>query len=98
MTVSNIRFISGENVIADLVEETDDNITIRDAIVAMPVSEDGVQIGFAPWAPLQDPEIDDLTIAKQHVMYITRPTPQLEEQFNKMFNRIQVQSKKIITP
>ena len=41
MTVSNIRFISGENVIADLVEETDDNI---------------------------------------------------------MFNRIQVQSKKIITP
>lgn len=98
MTVKNIRFINGENVIADVVEETEDTITLQDAIVAMPVSEDGVQIGFAPWAPLQDPDIPDLTVSRHHVMYITKPNASLEEQFNKMFNRIQVQSKKIIMP
>lgn len=88
MTVQNIRFISGENVIADLVSETDTTITIRDAIVAMPVNQEGTQLGFAPWAPLQDPEVDDLEVNKRFVMYITKCAPNLEEQYNRMFSRV----------
>tara|TARA_Y100000004_G_scaffold123692_1_gene139068 strand:- start:620 stop:913 length:294 start_codon:yes stop_codon:yes gene_type:complete len=96
MSVKNIRFISGENVICDLQEEKADTIIIRDAIVAMPVNEEGTQLGFAPWAPLQDPSIDDLEVSRNHVMYVTDPAPNLVEQYNKMFNRIVAPEKKLI--
>ena len=71
MNVKCIRFLSAENIVADLVEETDDYITIRDAIVAMPI-EDGSKVGFAPFAPLQDPNESEPTIPKSMVMYITK--------------------------
>lgn len=87
MTVQCIRFISGENVVADILEETDDSITFTDAIVAVPTNQEGTQIGFMPFAPLQDPEEESLTISKQFVMYICKLSPGLEEQYNKMFNR-----------
>ena len=96
MTVKNIRFISGENVIADVQEEKTDSIIIRDAIVAMPINEEGTQLGFAPWAPLQDPDIDNLEVAKNHVMYITDPAPNLVQQYQSMFNKIVAPEKKLI--
>lgn len=96
MTVKNIRFISGENVIANLVDETDNVITIRDTIVAMPVNQEGTQLGFAPWAPLQDPDVEDLVVDKRFVMYITKVAPNLEEQYNRMFSRVIAPEKKLI--
>tara|TARA_B100000035_G_scaffold46068_1_gene34846 strand:+ start:501 stop:794 length:294 start_codon:yes stop_codon:yes gene_type:complete len=96
MSVKNIRFISGENVIADLLEEKSDSIVIQDAIVAMPMDAEGTKLGFAPWAPLQDPEIAELEVARSMVMYITEPAPNLVDQYNNMFNRIKVPEKKLI--
>ena len=95
MTVKCIRFLSAENVVADIIEETTDSITIRDAIVAMPI-EDGSKVGFAPFAPLQDPEENELTVPKSMVMYIASVAPNLEEQYNSMFNRIVTPTKKLI--
>lgn len=96
MSVKNIRFISGENVICDLLEDTGDSIKIQDAIVAMPVNEDGTQLGFAPWAPLQDPDIDELEVNRNMVMYITDPAPNLVQQYQSMFNKIVAPEKKLI--
>ena len=95
MTVKCIRFLSAENVVADITEETSESITIRDAIVAMPI-EDGTRLGFAPFAPLQDPAEETLTIPKSMVMYIAAVAPNLEEQYNAMFNRVVVPTKKLI--
>lgn len=95
MTVKCIRFISAENVVADITEETSESITIRDAIVAMPI-EDGTRVGFAPFAPLQDPEEHEVTVPKSMVMYIATVAPNLEEQYNAMFNRIVTPTKKLI--
>ena len=87
MTVKVIRFVSGENVVCDLEEETDDSVVIRDAIVAIPANQEGTQLAFAPFAPLQDSSETTLKIDKQFVMYICKLSPGLEEQYNKMFNR-----------
>ena len=87
MAVKNIRFTSGENVICELNEEKEDSIVIADAIIAMPAGEDGTQIGFAPWAPLQDPDTHELEINKRNVMYITAAAPSLVTQYNTMFNK-----------
>ena len=51
MTVKLIRMWSGEDVIADIVEETTDSIVITDPIVAVPSPQQG-NIAFAPWSPL----------------------------------------------
>tara|TARA_B100000085_G_scaffold14572_1_gene12613 strand:+ start:361 stop:654 length:294 start_codon:yes stop_codon:yes gene_type:complete len=96
MTVQCIRFISGENVVADVTEDTADSITIRDAIVAVPANQEGTQLGFVPFAPLQDPDEETLTVSKNFVMFITKLAPNLEEQYNNMFNRIVAPTKKLI--
>ena len=96
MTVKTVRFISGENVVCDLLNETDNNMTIKDAIVAIPANREGTQLAFAPFAPLQDPDEPELVIDKQFVMYIAKCTPNLEQQYNEMFNRVVVPEKKLI--
>jgi len=90
MTIQCIRFISGENVIADVLEESAESITINDAIVAVPTNQDGTQIGFMPFAPLQDPNEESLTIDRRFVMYVATLSPELETQYNKMFNRTEI--------
>ena len=50
MTVHLIRMWSGEDVIADIVEDKGDSIVITDPIVAVPAQTEG-RIAFAPWSP-----------------------------------------------
>jgi len=90
MTVQYIRLISGENVVADVVEDTAEGITIRDSITAVPANAEGTQLGFVPFAPLQDPEENEILVPTQYVMFVVKLAPNLEEQYNKMFNRTSV--------
>jgi len=92
MTVKCIRFVSGENVVADIVDEDNESITIRDAIVAVPTNPEGTQIGFMPFAPLQDPDEHEVTVSKQFVMYVAKIAPNLKEQYNQMFKRSSILS------
>ena len=50
MNVKLIRMWSGEDVIADIVEDNSDSIVITDPIVAVPSPQQG-NIAFAPWSP-----------------------------------------------
>ena len=50
MNVKVIRMWSGEDVVADLINESDDSITVCNPIVAVPTSAG--KMGFAQWAPL----------------------------------------------
>ena len=90
MSIQYIRLISGENVVADVVEDTAEGLTVCDAITAVPANADGTQLGFVPFAPLQDPDEKELTIPKSFVMFVVKLAPNLEEQYNKMFNRTSV--------
>jgi|TARA_B100002019_G_scaffold127803_1_gene109993 hypothetical protein len=96
MTVKVIRFVSGENVVCDLEEETDDSVVIRDAIVAIPANQEGTQLAFAPFAPLQDSSETTLKIDKQFVMYIAKCASNLEDQYREMFNKPVYPEKKLI--
>ena len=50
MNVKLIRMWSGEDVVADVVKETDDSVTIVNPIVAVPSGQEN--IAFAPWSPI----------------------------------------------
>ncbi len=93
MNVKLIRMWSGEDVIADLVEE-DDSIVISNPIVAIP-SGSG-QLGFAPWSPLLKGKDEKIKVSKSYVVYIADTQEQIVEQYEQMFSVIKSPSKKLI--
>ena len=93
MTVKLIRMWSGEDVIADIVEESTDSILITDPIVAVP-SPQQWNIAFAPWSPLL--QKDKIGITKKYVGYIGDPQEEIIEQYNTMFGKISTPTKKLI--
>jgi len=84
---------SGEDVIADIVEENTDSVVITDPIVAVPSQQEG-RIAFAPWSPLL--QKDKLEVTKKYIVYIGDPQAEIIEQFNSMFGKISKPTKKLI--
>ena len=94
MTVKLIRMWSGEDVIADIVEDNNDSIVITDPIVAVPSPQQG-NIAFAPWSPLLA-KGEGIEVTKKYVVYEADPNPDIIEQYNTMFGKISKPTKKLI--
>ena len=94
MTVKLIRMWSGEDVIADITEETEDSIVITDPIVAVPSPQQG-NIAFAPWSPLLA-KGKGIEVTKKYVVYEADPQEDIVEQYNSMFGKLSTPTKKLI--
>lgn len=94
MTVKNVRLSNGEQLIVDLIEETEEYLLVCDALIAAPQNEN--QLGFAPFCPLGDPDVKEVKINKQHVLYITKLLPNLEQQYCETFGKVMAPNKKIV--
>jgi hypothetical protein len=94
MNVKLIRMWSGEDVVADLIEEKEDSIVFCNPIVAVPTGQG--QMGFAPWSPLLKGKNEELEVTKRYVVYIADTQEQIEEQYRDMFSVIQAPSKKLV--
>ena len=86
MDVRVIRLVTTEDVVADLLEETDDSVTIRGGIVAVP-TKDG-NIGFASWTPLLASPVEDITLSKKHIVYVGDPNSALVDHYVNQFSKI----------
>ena len=84
---------SGEDVIADVIEETTEYYKVENPIVAVPSPQQG-QIAFAPWSPLL--QKDKLEVTKKYLVYIGEPQAEIIEQYNTMFGKISQPTKKLI--
>ena len=98
MNVKLIRMWSGEDVIADLIDDKsdvgEDVIVIANPIVAVPTGQG--QMGFAPWSPLLKGKNEELEVAKDYVVYIAETQEDVVEQYSEMFSVIKAPSKKLI--
>ena len=94
MTVKLIRMWSGEDVVADLIEEKNDFITITNPIVAVPSGQQN--IAFAPWSPILSDKEKELNVTKKYVVYISDPQEEIIEQYNSMFGKLSKPTKKLI--
>jgi len=94
MNVKLIRMWSGEDVVADLVEEKEDTIVLTNPIVAIPQGQG--QIGFAPWSPLLKGKNEEIELSRNYIVYIAETQTEIEEQYEQMFSLIQSPSKKLI--
>ena len=85
---------SGEDVVADLIEDKEDTIVLSNPIVAVPAGNG--QMGFAPWSPPLKEKGEELEVTKKYVVYIADTQEQIIEQYESMFSVIQKPSKKLV--
>ena len=93
MTVTLMRLYSGEDVICQILEEHDDRYLVENVVVAVPMEQG--RLSFAPWAPIAKEGIP-IRIAKDYIVYVTEPNPDLAEQYNGLFNKIIAPQKKLV--
>ena len=94
MNVKLMRMWSGEDVVADLIEEKEDSVVFVNPIVAVP-SGNG-QIGFAPWSPLLKGKDEEIKITKKYIVYIAETQDEIKDQYEQMFSVIQAPKKKLV--
>ena len=95
MNVKLIKMWTGEDVIADLVRETDDTIVITNPITLIPSGQQG-QVGLAPWSPLLKGKDVELEVTKRYVVYINEPQDDIVSNYREMFTGIATPTKKLI--
>ena len=88
--VKLFRIATGEEVVAELVSQDDNFVTVKNGLVVLP-SPDG-RVGFAPWASVIDKTIPDLIIAKNHIVYIAEVDNQVKNKYNEIYGS------KLVTP
>jgi len=88
-----IRLYSGEDVLTTIAEETEDAYLCDNIVVAVPLERG--QLSFAPWAPIAKEGVS-IRIAKDYIVYVTEPNPDLAEQYEGLFAKVITPKKKII--
>jgi len=81
--VKLFRIATGEEVIAELISEDDNFVTVKNGLVVIPTAQGGV--GFAPWASVIDRTIPELIIAKNHIVYTAEVDPQVKTKYNEIY-------------
>jgi hypothetical protein len=74
-----IRLTSGEEVLANVVNQSGLTLTVTDPVLLIP---DKGKIGFMPY--MSYCEIDNMVIKKDHIMFTLEPTEDLKGQYKKM--------------
>ena len=94
MNVKLIRVVTGEEVVAEVVSETDDTITIKNGLVVLPT---GQNVGFAPWATVISKDDPEITMSRNHVIYVVELQDSISKKYKEMFgNIITPEEKKLI--
>tara|TARA_A200000113_G_scaffold107124_1_gene96243 strand:+ start:24164 stop:24460 length:297 start_codon:yes stop_codon:yes gene_type:complete len=80
--VKLIRMITGEEIIAEVLDWRDGVLTIKNALLVIPQQN---QVGFAPWATVIDPEHPEIGLDMKHVIYSVEVAPAVADQYNQIF-------------
>jgi len=90
-----IRIVTGEEIIAEVLEETDDTITVQNGLVVLPTNNG---VGFAPWATVISKEKPEVTMNRKHVVYVAEVQEDVVNKYNEMFgSKLKLpESKKLI--
>jgi len=90
INVKLFRIATGEEVVAELISEDDNFVTVKNGLVVLP-SPDG-RVGFAPWATVIDKDIPELIIARNHIVYTAEVDPAIKKKYNEIYGS------KLVTP
>jgi hypothetical protein len=84
-----IRVVTGEEVVAEFVSEDETTITVRNGLVVLPTN---TGVGFAPWATVISKDKPEITISRNHIVYIAEVQEDVCKKYDQMFGS------KLVTP
>jgi len=87
--VKLIRITSGEEVVAEVVSQNDNTITVKNPLVVIPQPQN---VGFAPWATVIDKDNPEVPVSRMHVIYMVDVDSSVKKKYNELFGS------KLITP
>ena len=93
MNVKLLRIITGEEVVAEVVEENAASVTLKNSLVVLPSAQN---VGFAPWATVIDKTNPIVTVSKTHVVYIADVDESVRNKYSELFGGITTPEKKLI--
>jgi len=93
MNVKLLRISTGEEVVAEVVEETDETITVKNGLVCVPQAQ---SVGFIPWATVVDKLEPEITVSKKFIVYIAALDPTVKNKYSEMFGGVTTPDKKLI--
>ena len=95
-SIKIIKMITGEDLITEIKETTDDSYVVKNPCVLIP-TKDGY--GIAPWAFMSKDSESGIEIPKDKVVFIADPLDEFANQYNTAFGSgVAIPSKKIINP
>tara|TARA_B100000902_G_C26823676_1_gene675259 strand:+ start:142 stop:435 length:294 start_codon:yes stop_codon:yes gene_type:complete len=89
LNVKLFRIVTGEEVIAEVLSEDDNAVTVQNGLVVLPT---GQSVGFAPWATVIDEDNRELIVSKSHIVYIGEVSSSVKQKYNEIYGS------KLITP
>ena len=90
MNVKLFRIVTGEEVIAELLTEDETTVTVQNGLVVLPGANGTV--GFAPWATVIDRSNPEITVSRNHIVYIAEVDSGITKKYNEVYGS------KLITP
>jgi hypothetical protein len=91
MNVKLIRVVTGEEVIVELLSETEETITVQNGLVVLPTN---TGVGFAPWATVISKENPEVTISKNHIVYMVEVQDDVADKYSEMFGSVLIKPEK----
>lgn len=85
MNVKLIRVVTGEEIVAEVVSETDDTLTVQNALVVLPTNNG---VGFAPWATVVSKDEPEITVSRNHLVYVAEVQEDVASKYKEMFGNI----------
>ena len=93
MNVKLLRIVTGEEVIAELLSEDVNNITVKNGLVVIPNAQ---SVGFAPWATVISKQKPEITVDRKFLVYMAECDADVVEKYESIFSPIEKPSKKLI--
>ena len=93
MNVKVLRMNTGEEVIFNLINSTDEFLEVEHPLVALPNAQG--QVGFAPWSTLAK-EDETIKVSKEYIVYVIEARDEIVENYEKIFSPIETPSRKLI--
>ena len=88
MNIQAFKLVTGEDVLAEVSEQTETEFTLRNPVgIAVVRGQQGPQVGFAPFPLHSDHEKSGKTITldKRHVVYYYTPADDFVSNYSNIF-------------
>ena len=82
MEVKLLRVITGEEIVAEIVEEGPVEIKLKNALVVIPTQQ---SVGFAPWATVIDRENPEVTVNWNHIVYVANLDESIRNKYDEVY-------------